>query len=371
MRTATFGPAAPRVPGGQRVDVSSLVRDDGGAYRAAADAYARWRRAGWIAVAPQRRRWVLRVDPGTGAAGEQSVEGLVGALALDAAVHPHEQTDEAVTARRAARLSAVPLDLSPVSTYAARPSAAVDRAVARSSAGRPALDVRDEAGARFRLWPLVAGGDLEAELADLQVVVADGHHRVAAAIAAHAAGGALGPARTLATVWRRPPASQATHRLLSGDVAAARRRIEELARPVGEPGPPADVARRLPALPGTVVVGLVVAPEVAVPLALEVQPPGRRDTPAARSLVDHVVIHEELLPQLDDIAVQPVADLPAVQRGVADGGLGLLLRPVLPEVVTRLALAGSSLPPKTTSFRPKPRTGLFARALEPQEAGPR
>jgi hypothetical protein len=51
-----------------------------------------------------------------------------------------------------------------------------------------------------------------------------------------------------------------------------------------------------------------------------------------------------------------------VEKGVADAAV--LLRPVTVEQIRAVAFAGLRMPPKTTYFAPKPRTGMVVRGLD-------
>ena len=55
-----------------------------------------------------------------------------------------------------------------------------------------------------------------------------------------------------------------------------------------------------------------------------------------------------------------------VERAVAEGraGAGVLLRPVTVEQIQHVADARDLMPPKTTFFWPKPRTGIVYRSVE-------
>jgi uncharacterized protein (DUF1015 family) len=54
--------------------------------------------------------------------------------------------------------------------------------------------------------------------------------------------------------------------------------------------------------------------------------------------------------------------LAAVQDGRAQAAV--LLRPATVEQITDIARGGERMPPKTTFFHPKPKTGLVFRALD-------
>jgi len=51
----------------------------------------------------------------------------------------------------------------------------------------------------------------------------------------------------------------------------------------------------------------------------------------------------------------------AVERG--DAQAGVLLRPATVKQITAIARGGERMPPKTTFFHPKPRTGVVFRSL--------
>jgi uncharacterized protein (DUF1015 family) len=51
-----------------------------------------------------------------------------------------------------------------------------------------------------------------------------------------------------------------------------------------------------------------------------------------------------------------------VEKGAADAAI--LLRPPTVEAIRAVAFAGLRMPPKTTYFAPKPRTGMVVRGLD-------
>jgi uncharacterized protein (DUF1015 family) len=57
-------------------------------------------------------------------------------------------------------------------------------------------------------------------------------------------------------------------------------------------------------------------------------------------------------------------DVPAFLKAVAQGWLGFVMAPTPLDLVLDHALAGKRMPPKTTLFWPKPRSGLLLRDLE-------
>lgn len=96
----------------------------------------------------------------------------------------------------------------------------------------------------------------------------------------------------------------------------------------------------------------------------------RADRPAAWRTLDATVLHSALL---DD--VWQVPDAPehiayihaaeaAVEQAERRGATAVLMHPVREEVVRDLARQGVTMPRKSTSFGPKPATGLVLRSLD-------
>ena len=169
---------------------------------------------------------------------------------------------------------------------------------------------------------------------------------------------------------------QAIHRVVGGlDLAEALRRVEQVFR-----GPPA--ARRRPrrgargAAADTGAYPLVVTDGHGVAVIDDPDPRvGRRRAAARRA-------HRRLAqprrerpprtragaacrPRRASCARRYVHDAAAAVRAAArDGGVAVLMRPVTVEAVQGLAARGERMPRKTTSFGPKPRTGLVLRPLD-------
>jgi uncharacterized protein (DUF1015 family) len=92
------------------------------------------------------------------------------------------------------------------------------------------------------------------------------------------------------------------------------------------------------------------------------------DRPPRWRSLDASVLHELLLERVWSV---PEADIEylhdaegAVRAARRSGGVAVLLRPVDVGDVLALAAEGERMPRKSTSFGPKPRTGLVLRLLE-------
>ncbi|TGA88987.1 DUF1015 family protein [Streptomyces palmae] len=93
------------------------------------------------------------------------------------------------------------------------------------------------------------------------------------------------------------------------------------------------------------------------------------DRPAAWRTLDATVLHSVLLEHLWKVPDDPahigyIHDAAAaVDQAERHGGTAVLLRPVQEDVVHELARQGVAMPHKSTSFGPKPATGLVLRSL--------
>jgi uncharacterized protein (DUF1015 family) len=326
--------------------------------------------------------------------------GLIGALRLvqpDAGiVLPHEDVSPGPVAGRLALMEATQANLEPIfllydgdATGPAGGDGTASRIVARTAEREPLVEARTPDGLRQRLWAITDPGDLAAIAADLaprQALIADGHHRYAAYLQLagrrHAAGAGPGPwdagLALLVDSSQYPPHIGAIHRVIAGlEVAQA----AKLAgggfdvRPL--PGGAADVAGAEAALaeasaagPAFVLAGaegayLITSPDLRQ--AETVMPAGTspqwRRLPAA-------ILQELLLGKLwqiadDERSVTVIHHdaAAAVAAAQAADGTAVLCAPMTPAEVYAVAARGERVPRKSTSFAPKPRTGLVLRTF--------
>jgi hypothetical protein len=94
------------------------------------------------------------------------------------------------------------------------------------------------------------------------------------------------------------------------------------------------------------------------------------DRPEAWRTLDATVLHATLLAHIWDIPEDSPAHIAyihdtaaTVDKAERDGGTAVLMHPVREEVVRDLARQGVTMPRKSTSFGPKPASGLVLRAL--------
>ncbi|MGW6709067.1 DUF1015 domain-containing protein [Streptomyces sp. NPDC054956] len=314
--------------------------------------------------------------------------GIIGALALSAAdagiVLPHEDVMPHVVTDRAGLMRATSANLEPLLlTYLGDdPEAGAAAVVERTSRSTPLFATTTEDGFQHRLWAVTDPADLAAistDLGDRQALIADGHHRWATYLRLQEEHGSP-------TAWdfglvllvdtaRYPLQVRAIHRMLRRlplDRALASLDGHFRVRKVEGPLPLAmealdDAAERGNAflLAGDGTFHLVTDPDPAL-----IDRTVRHDRPEAWRRLDATVLHATLLDTLWDIPDTPdqityIHDTEAtVEMAERNGGTAVLLHPVREAIVRELARQGVTMPRKSTSFGPKPATGLVLRSLD-------
>ncbi|MEV7548986.1 DUF1015 family protein [Amycolatopsis sp. NPDC089917] len=250
-----------------------------------------------------------------------------------------------VVAERAAMLAGLGVATSAAMLVPATGGRALTALIERICRGRaPTLSTVDGAGRKHELW-LAGPGDgqdaLLATLDELDLLVADGNHRVAAAAAS-------GRGALLALVTGGPGLRIGPiHRVLAGtglDATTLVRRWTEAGFEV-HPGPP-----RPPVEAGEVTV-LAGARAFRVVLG--------------KAGGDHAVVEQELLSGVLGVdpegpGVRPLLPGAPVPE---DADAVLLLAPVPYAEVLAVHAAGLRMPRKATYFTPKPRSGLLLAEL--------
>ncbi|MEU8776028.1 DUF1015 domain-containing protein [Streptomyces sp. NPDC048606] len=314
--------------------------------------------------------------------------GVIGALALSGAeagvVLPHEDVMPEVVTDRAGLMRATSANLEPLLlTYRGNgPGTGAAAIIEATAAGEPLLSTVTEDGFRHSLWAITDPDDLKAVTADLatrQALIADGHHRWATYLRLQEEHGSPTPwdfgLVLLVDTVRYPLQVRAIHRMLRRlPPARALAALEGSfrVRPVDGPLPLAletlaDASERGNAflLTGDGTFHLVTDPDPAL-IARTV----RHDRPEAWRRLDATVLHASLLDTLWEVPDTPdhityIHDSAAtVAMAERHGGTAVLLHPVREDVVRGLARQGVTMPRKSTSFGPKPATGLVLRSLD-------
>jgi uncharacterized protein (DUF1015 family) len=351
-------------------------------HRQAAETLDRWLSEGILAADPEPALYVYEQRQ-----GDLLQRGVIGALALsepsEGVVLPHEDVIPDIVADRAALMRTTAANLEPLLlTYRSTGSSTgVTAVIERTILCSPLLATTTEDGFSHRLWSVTDPGDLSeirADLSDHQALIADGHHRWATYLRLRGEHPSPSPWSyglvLLIDTARYPLRVRAIHRLLhrlpvSEALAAlsswfrVQRLDGSLARALETLGEAAAEGNAF-LLAGDGGIHLVDRPNPEL-LARTI----RRDRPEAWRTLDATVLHSALLDHVWQIPDAPehityIHDTEAaVTQAERTGGTVVLMHPVREEVVRDLARQGVTMPRKSTSFGPKPATGLVLRSL--------
>src|SRR5689334_13381206 len=360
--------------------------------------------------------------PGSGSSLLQ--RGIIGLVRLGspevAGILPHENVMPGLVAGRRELMAATQANLEPIfliydggqypgatDTEAMPTATAVMDRVADERA--PLVSITTEDGITHRLWRLGDSGEQAAIVADLsgrRALIADGHHRYAAYLelqaGMRASGLGAGPwdygLAFLVDSAAYPPRLGAIHRVLPGlppdraaELAKAAFTVQDLPAGLGLD----DALRRLAAagregtaflLAGGPVFRLLSQPD---PVQLAASMPAGMS--ASWQHLDASVMQHLLLGRLwgvtdserdvlidhdaadavravaGDAAATDVAERGGAGPVPAAGGTAVISNPASFEAVIRIAACGERVPRKSTSFGPKPRTGLVLRTFGPAD----
>jgi uncharacterized protein (DUF1015 family) len=350
-------------------------------HRQAADTLRRWRAEGVLAPDDRPALYVYEQR-----GGEVLQRGLIGALRLDGPVLPHEGVIPEVVEDRAAlmreaRANFEPLLLSYRGQGTATGATAVIERTVRTT---PLLSTTTEDGFAHRLWAVSDPADLaavDADLAGRQALIADGHHRWATYQRLYE----QQPGATTRSPWasglvllvdtaRYPLQVRAIHRVLPHLPPA--KALAGLSGAFRVRPLPGELPAALEALEKTPGSAFVLAEGPGVFHLLDRPDPElldrtiRRDRPEAWRRLDATVLHSVLLDEVWRIPDHP-SDISylhhteaAVEQAARHGGTAVLMRATSEETVRQLAECGVTMPRKSTSFGPKPATGLVLRTLD-------
>lgn len=285
-----------------------------------------------------------------------STAGLIAGLTLEplgeGGVFPHEQTTSGPKADRLLLMRRTRANLEPLWFFSSAPLPGFKRLVDKVADDLPVGDVADNFGVRHRLWviPPDQAEAVCAALAEIPLVVADGHHRYETALDFRGelnSSKGPGPWDSVLAMISDPadyaPEVLPIHRL-AGAVSPSQ--ISGLRPYPGDLHALADEVRR--------------SADPMIGVASKegfwtMDSPGDLDTAFLSQTV------------LQPLGAQLIYehDLEEVEKGISNGLTAFLMAPVPVRLVAEMALAGERMPPKTTLFWPKPRSGLVMRVLEP------
>lgn len=331
--------------------------------------------------------------------------GVFAALALrdwdSGEVMPHERIYRQPVEDRLRLLRALPANTSAVFGLAEHEPPEVTRALDRVARGPATAAFRDQDGVEHRMWVVADTTVLDAftdGYRDVRLLMADGHHRYTTALEYRAGQpDAPGADRILMyVVGGDGPVVRPSHRVIHTPIDDVVERLRSAGlnvqvgsgeRPGGaETVPDGGVAGpvdRAEALLGSargpafvllsrdalgVRVALVTVAEEARANDLRAAADASE---AARGLdvtLLHGLLREALGVDTASGTVSLTSDAREAVGAVAggDASSAFLVRAVTVEQVRQVARAGGRMPPKSTSFHPKPRTGLVIRPLHGQ-----
>jgi uncharacterized protein (DUF1015 family) len=351
---------------------------------------------------------ILRTDPEpalyvyeqavTGPGGEAAViqRGLIGALRLEpldaGIVRPHEGVAPGPVAGRRQLMEATQANLEPIFLlYDPNEAAVACRAIEDAASTRPPLaEAVTSDGLRHRTWAITDPGELAAISADLapaRPVIADGHHRYSAYLNLQrrkvATGAGPGPwdygLALLVDARAYPPRVGAIHRVIpqpdpdsAADLAKAAFRVRAL------PGGPASLPEAMAELAGASghgVAFLLAGGErmylLTEPDQLQVDAAMPDGTSQSWRGLATAVLQELLIGRIWGVGENERGvgfvhnDAAAAIRAAdeAPGGTAVICSPLSAADVYAVAARGELVPRKSTSFDPKPRTGLVIRTF--------
>ena len=345
-----------------------LPRDDGerDRYEVAAGLFGRWRDERVLEVDPPSL-YVYRMRYDDEAGHRRSTIGVIGALALSQSggrdILPHERTTPKDKADRLEILRATGVNLSPIWGL----SATSGLSARLGPLTRPTPDARatEDTGVVHELWrvddPAVVD-DLRDTVAGGPVLIADGHHRFEVAVAHRdeAGAGAAGAGALMAYVVELSDDQlwvQAVHRLLTG---ASSDELLEAFGPYFEVLPVEEevdvgILSRMAEVAALCLIG--------ADGAWLLRPTARTEESAEHRLdSSRLDVALAAVPAVEVRFQHGVEEVrAAVDKGEVDAAV--LLRPATVAQIAEVSRGGARMPPKTTFFYPKPRTGMVFRSL--------
>ncbi|MFI6603132.1 DUF1015 family protein [Nonomuraea sp. NPDC050536] len=374
---------APSVPASV---VDAVVSPDPAAserYGAARDTLREWLSSGVLAADSEPALYVYE-QQGAGVLQR----GLIGDVGLtdpeSRVILPHEDVMPGPVADRLALMSTTQANLEPIFLLydgSRGPASTLVDTVATTRA--PLIDASTSDGVRHRLWAITDPAEISAINGDLhhrQALIADGHHRYATYRVLqrqeHAGQGRNGPwdfgLALLVDSSTYPPDLKPIHRVIPGlPLAEATSRAENAWRVSSfdslQAGLEALAQAADPAflLAGETGTHLLTDPDQA---QLERAMPADH-SPQWRAL-NTSILTRFILPHVwgledDERTVRIVHHdaHAAVRQATRTGGTAVILKSLHVDSVLAVAARGERVPRKSTSFGPKPRTGLLLRTF--------
>jgi uncharacterized protein (DUF1015 family) len=321
-------------------------------------------------------------------AGEGVLQrGLIGAVGVrepgSRVILPHEHVYPGPIRDRLALMRATGANLEPIFLlYDGEGASAAGRLVDEvASSSVPLLETSTGDDVRHRLWAITdpaVHASVAVDLRDRQALIADGHHRYATYQALREAYDGAGPwdygLALLVDSSAYPPRLGAIHRVVPGLAVPDAVRLAEPAFRVERLG--GDLPRALDRLAAHEGTAFLLGGAGELFLLTDPDPAQlARSMPADASPrwcgLDTAILHRLLIPGLWRIEDNEANVLivhhdaaRAIERAADHHGTAVILNPLNVADVLAVAAQGEKVPRKSTSFGPKPRTGLVLRTFD-------
>jgi uncharacterized protein (DUF1015 family) len=367
------------------VEIDLPVGDD--PYVHAGELYAGWQADGVLVRDGEPALWPYEQRYRGPDGAERTRRGFFARVRVEdygpGRIRPHERTHPGPREDRLRLTRATAANLSAIFSLYSDPPGAAQAALADSAAGSPWGEVVDDDGTLHRLWRCADAAAIDAvgaALADVELLIADGHHRYETARVYADEIGGDGPHRytLMCLVALEDPGLSIfpTHRLVrvgdpdrrgALDAAIARDfAVTTISRDQLAPAPGGGPLE-LGYLDAERALALRLRDQSIADAALAAMPEPYRRLDAG--VLEALLLKGALGLDDDDIShlrgFGYARDAAAAERAIDAGeyDVAFLLRPTPVALVREIAAAGVNMPPKSTFFYPKLLTGLLFNPL--------
>src|SRR3954462_6873131 len=365
-----------------------LPQNAGDPYGHAADVLHDWTADGIVVRDATPALWALAQDYSWPDGRPRTRHGIFARVRVEdygpGRIRPHERTHPGPKEDRLRLTRATRANLSPIFSLYDDPGGAGWGAVAPHLEGTPWGEVTDEDGTHHKLWRIEDPSALDAvrdALADVELLIADGHHRYETArVYAQEPGAAPGSDHVLmCLVALQDPGLTVfpTHRLVVGLADAKKAALRDAmerdwdSAPADslEPGAGGDGVRvRIGYYDGGEPRMLTLQDPAIAAAALPDKPePYRRlDTAVLEALLltGALGMTEDDISHLDGLDYARTAEQATARVDAGEADAAFFMAPTPVSRVRDVAAAGENMPPKSTYFFPKVLTGMVFNPLE-------
>jgi uncharacterized protein (DUF1015 family) len=283
-------------------------------------------------------------------------------------VFPHERTLSGPKKDRTELLRHTHTHFEPIFMLYPDPTGGIDTILQSAAAAAPAAEVTDEYGAIHRLWPVANWREIQRQMADKKLLIADGHHRYETALNFQRENPQLAGASRMVMAFVNMHSAGlkilATHRLVSGvdpSSVPARAAAEFDVIQIASLG---ELKAAWETSAGRSIIGAAIGDKLY-----------RLEHRTKRGALDVRVLHEDLLGTALGIGEDAVRDeknlryirgidaaVESVRKGEAK--IAFLLKPTSVQQVADTSFGGGVMPQKSTDFYPKLLSGILMYKLD-------